>query len=91
MPAFEIIMVQLNTLVGDFDGNVARILERVAAAEQSSDCCVLVFPELSVAMQLIVVTPRAKKDPLGGSQLSCGFKSQKSEIVGSGYSTIAPF
>ncbi|MCZ6832025.1 MAG: NAD+ synthase, partial [Gammaproteobacteria bacterium] len=48
MSAFEIVMLQLNTLVGDFDGNVAQILEQVAAAEQRHQRCVLVFPELTL-------------------------------------------
>ena len=47
MPAFEIVMLQLNTLVGDFDGNVAQILEAVAEAEQRYERCVLLFPELT--------------------------------------------
>jgi NAD+ synthase (glutamine-hydrolysing) len=48
MPEFEIVMVQLNTLVGDFDGNVAQILDAVADAEQRYERCVLVFPELTL-------------------------------------------
>ncbi len=48
MADFEIIMAQLNTLVGDFDGNVDRILARVRAAEQSHGRYLLVFPELTI-------------------------------------------
>jgi NAD+ synthase (glutamine-hydrolysing) len=48
MPAFEIVVLQLNTLVGDFDGNVAQILEAVAEAEQRYERCVLLFPELTL-------------------------------------------
>ena len=49
MSAFEIVMVQLNTLVGDFEGNVAQILEQVTAAEQCHERCVVVFPELTLS------------------------------------------
>jgi NAD+ synthase (glutamine-hydrolysing) len=48
MSAIEIIMLQLNTLVGDFEGNVAQILEQVAAHEQRHQQCVLVCPELTL-------------------------------------------
>ena len=48
MAGFEIIMAQLNTLVGDFDGNVGKILEQISAAEQSYKRYLLVFPELSI-------------------------------------------
>ena len=48
MAGFEIIMAQLNTLVGDFDGNAGKILEQVAAAEQRHRRYLLVFPELSI-------------------------------------------
>ncbi|MGD8957781.1 MAG: NAD+ synthase [Chromatiaceae bacterium] len=49
MPGFDITMAQINTLVGDFDGNVARILEVVHAAENDSSKAVVVFPELTVS------------------------------------------
>ena len=49
MPAFDIFMVQLNTRVGDFDGNVDRILAAVQRAEGISDQPVLVFPELTLS------------------------------------------
>ena len=48
MAGFDIIMAQINTLVGDFDGNLARILETVAEAEASSTTPVIVFPELTL-------------------------------------------
>jgi NAD+ synthase (glutamine-hydrolysing) len=48
MSVCEILMVQLNTLVGDFDGNVALVLEQVAAAEKRYERCILVFPELTL-------------------------------------------
>jgi NAD+ synthase (glutamine-hydrolysing) len=48
MPGFDIIMAQINTLVGDFDGNVRRILEVVQQAESNSGEAVVVFPELTL-------------------------------------------
>ena len=48
MAGFEIIMAQLNTLVGDFDGNAGKILEQIAAAERRYRRYLLVFPELSI-------------------------------------------
>ena len=48
MTHFNIIMVQLNTEVGDFDGNVQRVLDAVARAEAEHDGPVLVFPELTL-------------------------------------------
>jgi len=48
MHPFDIVMVQLNTLVGDFDGNVAGVLDQVARAEANYERPVLVFPELTL-------------------------------------------
>ena len=48
MPGFDITMAQINTLVGDFDGNVARVLDIVRAAESVSGQVVIVFPELTL-------------------------------------------
>ncbi len=46
--AFDIIMAQMNTLVGDFDGNTAAITEQLTAAEKAHERCLLVFPELTL-------------------------------------------
>ena len=48
MHGFNIVMAQINTLVGDFEGNVALILQAVEAAEAHSDSPVVVFPELTL-------------------------------------------
>jgi len=48
MAKLDIIMVQLNTLVGDFDGNVEKILAAVERAESQFETPVLVFPELTL-------------------------------------------
>jgi NAD+ synthase (glutamine-hydrolysing) len=48
MARLDIIMAQHNTLVGDFDGNVGKILAAVARAEAACDAPVLVFPELTL-------------------------------------------
>lgn len=49
MPAFDIFMVQLNTMVGDFDSNLDQVLAAVQRAEAASDKAVLVFPELTLS------------------------------------------
>ena len=48
MAGIDIIMAQLNTQVGDFDGNADRILAAVERAEREYEVPVLVFPELTV-------------------------------------------
>ena len=48
MPGFDITMAQIDTLVGDFDGNVARALEVVREAEAASFEAVVVLPELTL-------------------------------------------
>ncbi len=48
MPAFDIIMAQINTLVGDFDANVEQVLALVREAEAEQSGPVLVFPELTL-------------------------------------------
>jgi len=48
MADLDIIMAQLNTLVGDFDGNVDQVLASVSRAEDKFERPVLVFPELTL-------------------------------------------
>ncbi len=47
MPRLRLGLAQLNTVVGDIDGNAARIVELMDRAE-SLGCDVLAFPELAV-------------------------------------------
>lgn len=47
VPAIRIAMCQLNTIVGDIEGNAARILEAMAQA-RSAGADIAVFPELAV-------------------------------------------
>jgi len=49
MHRFDIYMAQINTLVGDFEGNVSRVLEAVRQAEATSKQAVVVFPELTLS------------------------------------------
>jgi NAD+ synthase (glutamine-hydrolysing) len=49
MTTLNILMAQINTFVGDFDGNTARVLDVVANAEQERDQPVVVFPELTLS------------------------------------------
>ncbi len=44
----NILLAQINTHVGDFDGNVSKILAQVEIAEQTPSPSLLVFPELTV-------------------------------------------
>jgi NAD+ synthase (glutamine-hydrolysing) len=48
MHSFDIIMAQLNTHVGDFEGNVAQVVAEVEAAQNMYERCVVVFPELTL-------------------------------------------
>jgi NAD+ synthase (glutamine-hydrolysing) len=47
MPRVRVGLCQLNTVVGDLDGNVERILAAYEAAEDAG-CDVAVFPELAI-------------------------------------------
>ncbi|MGH9138206.1 MAG: NAD+ synthase [Acidimicrobiales bacterium] len=47
MPRIRVALCQLNTVVGDLDGNVARILAAYEQAE-ADDCDLAVFPELAI-------------------------------------------
>ena len=49
MTALNILMAQINTFVGDFDGNTAKVLEVIARAEQEREAPVVVFPELTLS------------------------------------------
>ena len=45
----NIVMAQLNTLVGDFEGNTTKVIEAVARAEGTFAAPVVVFPELTLS------------------------------------------
>ena len=47
MPRLRVAAAQLNVVVGDLDGNAARILEAYDEAE-AAGCDLVVFPELTV-------------------------------------------
>ena len=49
MPTLNILMAQMNTFVGDFDGNTAKVIEVIARAEQTQPASVVVFPELTLS------------------------------------------
>jgi NAD+ synthase (glutamine-hydrolysing) len=48
MTTLNILMAQMNTFVGDFDGNTARVIEIVQRAERVHEAPVVVFPELTL-------------------------------------------
>ena len=47
MHVVRVALCQVNTVVGDLEGNLARLLDRLAEAE-SAGCDVAVFPELAI-------------------------------------------
>lgn len=49
MTTLNILMAQINTLVGDFEGNTDKIIEAITGAEQLHACPVVVFPELTLS------------------------------------------
>ena len=49
MTTLNILMAQMNTLVGDFTGNTTRVLEVIAHAQGREGTTVLVFPELTLS------------------------------------------
>ena len=49
MASLNILMAQMNTLVGDFDGNTQRVLDTVARAVTRHEKAVVVFPELTLS------------------------------------------
>jgi NAD+ synthase (glutamine-hydrolysing) len=49
MPTLNILMAQINTLVGDFDGNSAKVIEVMNRAQQQYPTPLLVFPELTLS------------------------------------------
>ncbi|MFU8765078.1 MAG: NAD+ synthase [Haliea sp.] len=48
MTSLNILMVQMNTRVGDFEGNTARVIAAVERAQEQAEAPVLVFPELTL-------------------------------------------
>ncbi len=49
MSTLNILMAQMNTLVGDFEGNTRRVIETVKRAERVHSAPVVVFPELTLS------------------------------------------
>ena len=49
MRTLNILMAQINTLVGDFEGNTQQVIETIAAAQEQHDAAVVVFPELTLS------------------------------------------
>ena len=48
MTTLNILMAQVNTLVGDFTGNTTKIIETISGAQGREGTTVLVFPELTL-------------------------------------------
>jgi NAD+ synthase (glutamine-hydrolysing) len=49
MSTLNILMAQLNTCVGDFDGNTDKVIESIRRAEEVHDSPVVVCPELTIS------------------------------------------
>ena len=49
MSILNIQMAQMNTLVGDFDGNTQKVIDAIASAEREHQVPVVVFPELTLS------------------------------------------
>jgi NAD+ synthase (glutamine-hydrolysing) len=49
MTTLHILMAQINTFVGDFEGNTAKVIQAIEHAEQSKESAVVVFPELTLS------------------------------------------
>ena len=49
MNTLNITMCQLNTLVGDFEGNTRKVLEAITQAETRRTAPIVVFPELTIS------------------------------------------
>ncbi|MEH6636831.1 MAG: NAD+ synthase [Halioglobus sp.] len=49
MTTLNVLMAQMNTLVGDFEGNTEKVIQVIQRAEQQRDVPVVVFPELTLS------------------------------------------
>tara|TARA_R110001592_G_scaffold215025_2_gene468348 strand:+ start:131091 stop:132722 length:1632 start_codon:yes stop_codon:yes gene_type:complete len=49
MTTLNILMAQMNTLVGDFTGNTTRVIETIARVQGREGTTVLIFPELTLS------------------------------------------
>ena len=49
MTTLNILMAQMNTFVGDFAGNTAKVVETIQRAQQQHEQAVVVFPELTLS------------------------------------------
>jgi NAD+ synthase (glutamine-hydrolysing) len=49
MTTLNILMAQMNTFVGDFAGNTAKVVETIQRAQQQHEHAVVVFPELTLS------------------------------------------
>lgn len=48
MPILNIVMAQINTVVGDINGNTQKVVQSVKASEQTHNANVVIFPELTL-------------------------------------------
>ena len=49
MPSLNILMAQMNTLVGDFDGNTDGVIDILNEAARRHPAALVLFPELTLS------------------------------------------
>ncbi len=84
MPALRLAMAQLNLVVGDLGGNVARIVEALRRAEgQGADLCV--FPELAITgypPEDLLMKPRFLSDTMAALGEVAAATDRTAAVVG---------
>lgn len=48
MTTLNLVMAQINTFVGDFEGNTSKVIEGIRRAEEAFESPVVIFPELTI-------------------------------------------
>ncbi len=49
MTTLNILMAQMNTFVGDFEGNAAKVIEAIGEADSANGTSIVIFPELTLS------------------------------------------
>ena len=85
MITLNIVMAQINTFVGDFDGNTAKVIEGIRRAEQAHERPVVVFPELTLSgypPEDLLLRPSI------GLRVERALETIRSEMTGGAYAVI---
>ncbi len=85
MTTLHILMAQINTFVGDFEGNTTKVLEVIRRAEREREAPVVVFPELT----LIGYPPEdLLLRPSVGLRVDEAIARIRAEMTGSAYAVL---